>query len=181
MELPDPVKFSVRRGGSSAKKQHPFESIERRMVNAWMKVGSGQVGAYCAPSPLLEQLSAAPSETSAQPHLASPQPGAAAARPRYLASAEGGGKKEEGAAQAAPSGRSCTKEAMRPCKLHVAGSKPAVSTSCYGPTARISDCLSEGPGSTPGSSSRALSSMAEQHVSNVQTSVRLAQGPYLPR
>ena len=98
----------------------------------WTKVVSGQAGAFCAPSPLLEQLSAAPSETSAQPHLASPQPGAAAARPRYLASAEGGGKKEEGAAQAAPSGRSCTKEAMRPCKLHVAGSKPAASTSQRG-------------------------------------------------
>ena len=62
----------------------------------------------------------------------SPQPGAGAARPRYLASAEGGGRKEEGAAQATPSGRSCTKEAMRPCKLHVAGSKPAASTSQRG-------------------------------------------------
>ena len=36
------------------------------------------------------------------------------------------------AAHAARSGRSCTKEAMRPCKLHVAGSKPAASTSQRG-------------------------------------------------
>ena len=39
---------------------------------------------------------------------------------------------KERAAHAARSGRSCTKEAMRPCKLHVAGSKPAASTSQRG-------------------------------------------------
>ena len=39
---------------------------------------------------------------------------------------------KERATYAARSGRSCTKEAMRPCKLHVAGSKPAVSTSQRG-------------------------------------------------